>query len=128
MCKLLPVTTNTGKVVYVADIKKIVIQEIINLSGKCGILDYVILFGSSLEERCSDNSDIDIAFISDIGKEKMLKSRKLRELRLALYQYDQDYDFLYYKSLNDIKSTRHGVGKVIADYGKIIYERTTDYV
>ena len=64
MCKLIDFKTNTNNIVKIADVKLKHIQNIVEQVKKCPSIEAIILFGSSLEERCTKGSDIDIAIIS----------------------------------------------------------------
>ena len=60
MCQLVSLDVN-GKTINVASLKIKYIKNIIDNISRCNLIDKVVLFGSSLEERCTENSDIDIA-------------------------------------------------------------------
>lgn len=94
MCKL--VQYQNGK--YVADIKLKHINNIKEQAAKCGNISRIILFGSSTEERCSEQSDIDIAVFGRMTKSRYLGSREFRRFQDHLFRYDinQDYDILYF--------------------------------
>ena len=83
---------------YVADIKINHLKNISKQAESCGNITKIILFGSSLEERCTDRSDIDIAVFGKQTKGKYLLSKEYMEFRKRLFQYDldQDYDILYF--------------------------------
>lgn len=70
MCKLTVIETNCDTKIQVADTKKKHIENIIKAAPTCKHILEIILFGSSLETRCTEQSDIDIAIVSDytIGK------------------------------------------------------------
>ena len=53
---------------------------------------------SSLETRCTDRSDIDIAVFGDQTKNRYLQSKEFKEFHRGLFQFDmnQDYDILYF--------------------------------
>ena len=50
-----------NQIFYIANIKHKYINNIVDAAKKCGLIDKVIIFGSSLADRCTDSSDIDIA-------------------------------------------------------------------
>lgn len=58
MCKMRNLTEN----IRVAAIKY---DYIINQTQKCKNISKIILFGSSIEERCQQKSDIDIAVFGE---------------------------------------------------------------
>ena len=59
MCKLIKVNTNYDSSVMVADYKAEIIRHIISTANKCPDIDAIMLFGSVLEERCKEKSDIE---------------------------------------------------------------------
>lgn len=124
MCKV--VSMNIGdRDIKVADIKEKYIRNIAEVAQRSGIFDRVILFGSSIDERCKEDSDIDIAVFGDETEYKMLRSKKYDVFRSQLRSYDegdQAYDILYFKTdsprnksaiLNDIYA------------GEILYEKVS---
>ena len=121
MCKVISVTIgkNTFKV---ADIKKKYMSNIIDAAEKCDFIDRVVLFGSSIENRCQETSDIDIAVFGKHSRSRALSSKKYEHFARQLYAFDdhnQSYDILYFKSGTKDKN-------VILDNinrGEILYER-----
>ena len=101
MCKL--VHYKDGQ--YVAEIKLGHIRNISSQAGKCKNISRIILFGSSIEERCTDRSDIDIAVFGKMQKAKYLGSGEFRNFQDQLFLYDlnQDYDILYFCDGKDYK-------------------------
>lgn len=94
MCKM--VTLDNGG--RVADIKYKHILNIFEEAKKCKNISRIMLFGSSLEERCTDKSDIDIAVFGKMTKGKYLLSKEYRDFlhKIFTYDMDQDYDILYF--------------------------------
>lgn len=86
---------------YVAEIKHKYIENIIMQAANCKNIKRIMLFGSALEERCQDSSDIDIAVFGDSSKGKYLKSKEFKDFQRALFLYGdafgQDYDILYFR-------------------------------
>lgn len=111
--------------IKVADIKINAIKNIINSAKECKSIDYIILFGSSLEERCNEESDIDIAIISNITRSRLYRVKEYRDFLANVYKYNlrQEYDIIQFNSLEDIKKHKYGVYLDIAEKGKIIYSR-----
>ena len=98
MCNVLPMNIGTRQV-RVADIKHKYIQNIIDAARQCDLIDRVVLFGSSLEERCRDTSDI--AVFGNQSRSRALTSKKYERLARQLYSFDnhaQAYDILYFRS------------------------------
>ena len=64
MCKVKKMNVY-GRDVNVAEIKQKYINNIVEAAQKCDLIDRVILFGSSTQERCTDASDIDLAVFGE---------------------------------------------------------------
>lgn len=111
--------------IKVADIKINEIKNIISNAKECKSIDYIILFGSSLEERCNEESDIDIAIISNITRSRLYRAKDYRDFLANVYKYNlkQEYDIIQFNSFEDIKKHKYGVYLDIAEKGKIIYSR-----
>jgi len=95
MCRM--IRYKDGK--SIAEIKY---QHILNISRqaeKCRNITRIVLFGSSLEERCTESSDIDIAVFGNQTKGKYLQSKEFRDFHREVFLFDmnQDYDILYFK-------------------------------
>ena len=101
MCSI--VTTSNGALV--ASVKKYHVDNIISNAGECEDIDRIILFGSSVEERCTDKSDIDIAVFSNKPRMKFLSSRSFRNFIRKVYSFDEEqrYDVIYFKTGKDYK-------------------------
>lgn len=95
MCKMVPL--KDGR--CVAEIKLKHILNIAEQAKKCPNISRIMLFGSALEERCTEHSDIDIAVFGDTAKRTYLLSDEFRQFRKELFRYDwdQDYDVLYFE-------------------------------
>lgn len=96
MCKLKKLSNGKS----VAEIKYSFIENIIAQAEKCKNISRIMLFGSALEERCSDRSDIDIAVFGTQKKNKYLRSKEFKDFQRSLFMYgdafSQDYDILYF--------------------------------
>lgn len=96
MCKLRKIADN----IYVAEIKYDYIMNIINQAKKCKNISKIILFGSSIEERCVHDSDIDIAVFGKKSRSKYLCSAEFRSFNDNIFAFNgfdgQDYDILYF--------------------------------
>lgn len=97
MCKL--ALLDKGK--YVAEIKLNHIRNITEQAMKARNIERIILFGSSIEERCTKESDIDIAVFGEKNKGNYIDSKEFNAFKSALFKFDwdQDYDVIYF-SLN----------------------------
>lgn len=96
MCKLKALPNGKS----VAEIKYSFIENIIAQAEKCKNISRIMLFGSAIEERCSDRSDIDIAVFGTQKKNKYLRSKEFKDFQRSLFMYgdafSQDYDILYF--------------------------------
>ncbi len=120
MCKLVAIKSNYGTESMVADIKKDFILNIIDKAPLCKYIEKIVLFGSSIEERCTDNSDIDIAVFGEKTPGKVLTSPSYRKFAGEVYKfndYSQDYDILYFKN-----GSKGGILDSISK-GAVIYKR-----
>lgn len=130
MCKLTALKTDVDSQIQVADMKKPIIEKIIMIANICKEIDYIILFGSSLEDKCTEQSDIDLAIISNITRAKFLRSNSYSKFTTALYKIDEEqtYDILQFNSMEDLKKKKSPICREIMNKGKIIYRRTTVHV
>ena len=102
MCKVTEMVLD-NRIVNVADIKQKYINNIVDSAKKCSFIDKIILFGSSIDERCTEDSDIDLAIFGNQTKYKWLNSKEYRQFAEDLYSFDdfsQSYDLLYFKTGN----------------------------
>lgn len=120
MCQLVSLNIN-GKTISVASIKIEYIKNIVDNISRCNLIDKVVLFGSSLEERCTENSDIDIAIFGTKTKSKMFSSKSYKDYIFSVTSFGevQDYDILYFDST---KNNDSSIMKDIED-GVVLYER-----
>lgn len=127
MCKLVTIQTNFGDSIHVAEIKKNSIQNIVNSAVECKDISGIIVFGSSLEECCTEESDIDIAIISKKNVNELSKLLGFKRFLSRLYEVDntQEYDRLYFKSIEEIEKQKNIVPicKELMQKGKLIYRR-----
>lgn len=125
MCKLVAIKNNKGELVSVADIKADIIKKIMQLAAECDKIDYVFVFGSSVEERCTEESDIDIAIVSNISRSRLFRTASYDRFVTGLYEINlnQDYDILQFDSLRDITEGRENVCFDIKNKGALLYER-----
>lgn len=127
MCKLVTIQSNTGESIRVADIKKHYIQNIIFNAPKCKSIDAIILFGSALEERCTENSVIVIVIISKYTLNKLCSIKSYSDFMKSIYELNlsQEYDKLYFKSFTEIeqKESEVLICKELLAKGKTIYRK-----
>lgn len=60
MCKLVPFKAQTGKTVMVADIKVDKLNKYLEMFPKLASIDKVVLFGTALSDRCTEESALDL--------------------------------------------------------------------
>lgn len=65
--------------ILVADIKRDFLIKIVEKAREFDFIEKLILFGSCLEERCKDSSDIDLVIVGNKVRSKCLDSKKYRE-------------------------------------------------
>lgn len=125
MCKLVKITNSLGEQIEVAEIKADTIKKIIKIAKICDKIDYIYLFGSSVEERCTDESDIDLAIISNVSAFKLCNRSSYREFKERLYAIDtdQEYDRLQFNSLKAIRNSKEPICLDIISKGKLLYQR-----
>lgn len=121
MCKVTEMTIG-NRVVHVADIKQKYIENIVDAASKCDYIDKIVLFGSSLEDRCRTDSDIDLAIFGNTSEARVLSSKKYERFARQLYSFDdhnQAYDLLYYKTGSGSKdAVMNDISK-----GELLYAR-----
>ena len=116
MCKLVQLYDDNSSVL-IADIKKPYIVNAVNSLKSCSLIDEIYLFGSCLESRCTDTSDIDIALVGKVAYEEFLSSKEYAEVADKIYSFGlspsdfQDYDILYFNSTesNDTQIYREAI-------------------
>ena len=95
MCKMVQYTD--GK--YVADIKLRHIKNISEKAKKATHIYRIMLFGSSVMERCKDRSYINIAVFGDKLPGKYTDSEEFQSFIKDIFSFDlnQVYDVLYFQ-------------------------------
>lgn len=127
MCQLVSINTNYGEKVRVAEIKRDYIENIISSASQCKAISEIVLFGSALEERCREQSDIDIVIVSKYTVNILSKNKGFSRFVEQIYSLDfsQEYDRLYFNSLDEIANKMDSVPicKELMQKGKVIYRR-----
>ena len=127
MCKLVTIDTNINTEVKVSEYKQNQILCIIRLAASCDEIDQIILFGSALEEKCTETSDIDFVVISKYPVSVLSKRKGYRDFLKQLYMSDDfvsEYDILYFKSAEEISENKEDrICAEINEKGKVIYEK-----
>ena len=97
MCTLVSINTCNNESIKVAQNKAPFIKNIIDISKDYSYILKIILFGSSLTEECSDDSDIDIMLVSDVPRSKLYKNKSYRDFLRRIHDkddYSQQYDVI----------------------------------
>lgn len=128
MCKMVPVKTNFNTEIQVADIKKDVIENIIEAAKVCTRICQIILFGSALESRCVENSDIDMLVVSDTTRSKLYRDKGYREFLKRLHKkdgYEQMYDVICVHGMEEIYKRQDSIGlfRDVIECGQTLYRR-----
>ena len=123
MCKMTEMMIKDRKI-KVAEHKEKYMANIVDAASKCDFIDRIVLFGSSTEERCRKNSDIDLAVFGDKSEMQALTSKKYERFARQLYGFDdhnQAYDLLYYKT------GTHSNDEIMKDInrGELLYVQKT---
>jgi hypothetical protein len=76
------------------------------------------------DERCTEQSDINIAVVSNVTRSRLYEAKTYREFKKNLYgiDFEQYYDILQFNSIEKIKNSRDFVFKDIISYGKLLYK------
>ena len=125
MCRMYALKLK-DRTIKVAEHKKDFIRNIADSIGLCDHIYKVVLFGSCVERRCKETSDIDIAVFGDLPQGKMYALKSFLDFANKIYDYGkpdvfQDYDILYFK-LGDTQ--KHGIMSEI-DKGTVLFEKKT---
>lgn len=127
MCNLVELHTNFNTSVMVAENKADTIMFIIENASKCPKIDAILLFGSALAENCKEVSDIDLAIISNNSLGSLCRTKSFNSFMEGLYlrNMSQDYDCLYFKSLDEIAAHKDKapIYNELLDKGKVIYKK-----
>lgn len=128
MCRMASVKTNFNTEIQVADIKKEVIENIIEAASVCNKICQIILFGSVIESRCQEDSDIDMLVVSDMARSKLYKDKGYQEFLKRLHKkdgYEQVYDVICVHGVEEIYQKRDSVGlfRDVIECGKTLYRR-----
>ncbi|SEA35530.1 Nucleotidyltransferase domain-containing protein [Oribacterium sp. KHPX15] len=120
MCKLITKRIKNRNI-HIADIKEDYIDNIISSADLCDQINRIILFGSAAEDRCTEQSDIDIAVFGSQTKSRMYASKGYKAFIQAVVSYGgaQDYDILYF---DDRKTYSGGIMSDIQK-GEVLYSR-----
>ena len=119
MCKLVPMTFPTGVTANVADIKVDKLKKYLTVFPKLSSFEKVYLFGSTLEEKCRNESDIDFMVIYN-DEDKMCDD--MTWVLPEIFPEYVDDDFLR-TSIEGEHSYQTGAARKALSKGVLIYER-----
>ncbi len=122
MCRLVPLQLGNGKTVNVAEYKIEKLKRYLEVFPLLSSIDKVVLFGSALETRCREESDIDfLLYYNDRGK-----FREDMSLRLPELFPDSVYDDML--RLPTGTKAERGAQREAEDKGVVFYERSVSNV
>lgn len=128
MCQMVQVKTNFDTEIEVADIKKDIIENIVEVAGICTRIRQIILFGSVIESRCTEDSDVDMLIVSDISRSRLYKDKGYREFLKKLHDkddYEQMYDVICVHGMDEVYQKQDTVClfRDVIENGKTLYRR-----
>lgn len=128
MCRMVSVKTNFDTEIQVADIKKDVIENIIKAASVCTRICQIILFGSVIEDRCQEDSDVDMLVVSDTTRSQLYKDKGYQEFLKRLHAkdgYEQMYDVICVNGIEEIYQKQDSIGlfRDVIECGKTLYRR-----
>lgn len=121
MCKVIECMIDDKKV-HIADIKEMHIRNIADAAKKCPDIEKVVIFGSSITDRCREDSDIDVALFGKKDRARFWNLARYRKFAEQLYRFDgfmQSYDILYFK----MNSKDNSFILQEVNRGEVIYEK-----
>lgn len=128
MCQMVNVKTNFDTEIEVADIKKEIVENIVQAAGECARIGEIILFGSVIESRCTEDSDIDMLVVSDTARSKLYRDKGYQEFLKKLHDkddYEQLYDVICVHNMDVINRGQKmtGLFREAIKNGKTLYRR-----
>lgn len=122
---MVEIENNIGEKIQVADIKADTIKQIIAIAKICDKIERIYLFGSAVEERCRQESDIDLAIVSNVTASSLMRKSSYRKFKDKLYAIDrkQEYDRLQFNSYEAIQNSRELVCQDILSKRKLLYKK-----
>ncbi len=128
MCKMVSIKTNFDTEIQVADIKKDVIENIIKAASACTKICQIILFGSAIENRCQEDSDVDMLVVSETTRSRLYKDKGYQEFLKKLHEkdeYEQRYDVICVHGMEELYQKQDSVGlfRDVIECGQTLYRR-----
>ena len=125
MCNLVTIRNNLGQEILVAEVKASILEQIIKIAPVCSKIEYLYLFGSSVESRCNSSSDIDLALVSTVTRSRLCVLKEYCKFKNLLYDIDldQEYDLLQFNSLSSLLCSKDAVCQDIVEKGILLYQR-----
>lgn len=128
MCQMVSIKTNFDTEIQVADIKKDVIENIIKAASACTKICQIILFGSVIENRCQEESDVDMLVVSETTRSRLYKDKGYQEFLKRMHEkdeYEQRYDVICVHGMEELYQKQDSVGlfRDVIECGQTLYRR-----
>lgn len=125
---MVSIKTNFDTEIQVADIKKDVIENIIKAASACTKICQIILFGSVIENRCQEDSDVDMLVVSETTRSRLYKDKGYQEFLKRLHEkdeYEQRYDVICVHGMEELYQKQNSVGlfREVIERGQTLYRR-----
>ena len=121
------VKTNFGSEIEVADIKRNVIENIIEAAEACSKIYQIILFGSVIENTCTEDSDIDMLIVSNTTRSKLYKDKGYQKFLQSLHDrddYEQLYDVICVQGMKEVYQHQDSnLFRDVIEKGKTLYKK-----
>ncbi len=122
MCKLIPFELENGNTIQISEYKIDRLKKYVEMFSTLNGIDRVILFGSSLEERCRKDSDMDFCLLYT-DKQKKLYRENLQKL-WSLYPESSCDDFLSFDAKQyDQGDNLYTIMQDVKNKGVVVYDR-----
>ncbi len=128
MCRMTSVKTNFETEIEVADIKKGVVENIVEAAAACAKISRIILFGSVIETRCTEDSDVDMVIVSDISRSRLYQDKGFQLFMQKLHDrddYEQMYDVICVHGMDEVYRKKNDMSlfRDVAEKGRVLYRR-----
>lgn len=102
--------------------------QMVQVKTNCTRIRQIILFGSVIESRCTEDSDVDMLVVSDISRSRLYKDKGYREFLKKLHDkddYEQMYDVICVHGMDEVYQKQDTVClfRDVIENGKTLYRR-----